>query len=90
MQGLWEDQLLRVLGMSEKRKKHSLQHWAMKLARGKRKKGEKKKKHSVLLNRMVIAFLDSYVMETLWFSQSQWNSETVVLASVLKDQQKKK
>lgn len=39
---------------------------------------------------MVIAFLDSYVMEISWFSQSQWNSETVVLASVLKDQQKKK
>lgn len=27
-------------------------------------------------------------MEILWFSQ--WNSETVVLANVLKDQQKKK
>lgn len=39
---------------------------------------------------MIIAFLDSYVTETLWFSQSQWNSETVVLGSVLKDQQKKK
>lgn len=39
---------------------------------------------------MVIAFLDSYVMEISWFSQSQWNSETVVLASVLKDQQEKK
>lgn len=58
--------------------------------RKKKKRRKKKKKHSVLLNRMVIAFLDSYVMETLWFSQSQWNSETVVLASVLKDQQKKK
>lgn len=38
---------------------------------------------------MFIAFFDSHVMEVLWFSESQWNSENVILANLLKDQQEK-
>lgn len=36
-----------------------------------------------------IAFFDSHVMEVLWYSDSQWNNEIVVLANLLKDRQEK-